>query len=531
MTETIGNGRSKFGLERYGIRAANDVYWNLLVHALYEQSILNGEGKIASGGPLVVRTGVHTGRSPKDKFVVRETSSEANVDWGQVNQPFSHEQFDVLYARVTAYLSARKLYVEDMFACADEQYRLPVRIVTEFAWHALFVRNLFIRPIASDLAEFDPEFTILYAPTFEADPARDGTRSKTFIILNFQKRIILIGGTWYAGEMKKSIFTVLNYLLPLKGVFPMHCSANVGDDGTSAIFFGLSGTGKTTLSADATRGLIGDDEHGWSDTGIFNFEGGCYAKVIRLSKASEPEIWDASNRYGTVLENVVMDEGTRRVNFDSDQYTENTRSAYPLSYIKNAVPTGIGPHPRNIIMLTADAFGVLPPISRLTKEQAAYHFLSGYTAKVAGTEKGVTAPEATFSTCFGAPFLVHKAKVYADLLVEKMQKHNVNCWLVNTGWTAGPYGKGYRMRIAYTRDMVHAALDGSLNHVPTRPEQVFGLHIPENIPGVPSDVLIPRETWRNKEEYDAKANELLHRFESNYDHLLKYGTSEGTAGG
>ena len=531
MTEYIGNGRSSIGLETYDIRSANDVYWNYLVPALYEQASLNGEGKIASGGPLVVRTGIHTGRSPKDKFVVREDSSNAIVDWGAVNQPFSPEQFDMLYARLTAYLSARKLYVEDLYAGADQQYRLSVRVVTEFAWHALFVRNLFICPPAADLVEFIPQFTILCAPTFDADPSRDGTRSKTFVIVNFAKRIILIGGTWYAGEMKKSIFTVLNYLLPLKGVLPMHCSANVGDDGTSAVFFGLSGTGKTTLSADATRGLIGDDEHGWSDNGIFNFEGGCYAKVIKLSKASEPEIWAASNQFGTVLENVVLDEQTRRVNFDTDRYTENTRSAYPLTYIPNAVPTGTGPHPRNIIMLTADAFGVLPPISRLTKEQAAYHFLSGYTAKVAGTEKGVTEPQATFSTCFGAPFLVHKAQVYADLLVAKMQKHNVNCWLVNTGWVGGSYGTGYRMRIAYTRDMVRAALDGVLDVVPYHAEPVFGLHIPEYVSGVPNDVLIPRSTWRDGAAYDAKATELLNRFESNYAHLLKYGTSEGAAGG
>ncbi len=531
MREFIGNGKSKYGLSQHGINPRGDVYYNLIVPQLYEQAVLNGEGEVASGGPLVVRTGVHTGRSPKDKFVVREPSSEANVDWGPVNQPFSSEQFDALYKRVTEYLSNRKIYTEDVYAGADEKYRLKVRVVTEFAWHALFVRNLFIRPPASDLEGFAPDFTIVAAPTFEADPARDGTRSKTFIILDLAKRIILIGGTWYAGEMKKSIFTVLNYLLPLQGVFPMHCSANVDKEGVSAIFFGLSGTGKTTLSADSTRGLIGDDEHGWSDNGIFNFEGGCYAKVIKLSMSSEPEIWQATKMFGTVLENVVMDPHNRRVNFDDGSLTENTRAAYPLTYIPNAVPTGVGPHPRNIVMLTADAFGVLPPISRLSQDQAAYHFLSGYTAKVAGTEKGVTEPQATFSTCFGAPFLVHKAQVYADLLVKKMKKHNVNCWLVNTGWTGGPYGVGRRMRIAYTRDMVREALQGHLDDVSFHTDSVFGLSIPDTVAGVPTEVLHPRGTWDDATAYDAKANELLRRFESNYDHLMKYGVPEVSGGG
>ncbi len=531
MTEIIGNGRGRIGLESLGIRPRGDVYWNLLTPGLYEQAILNGEGELASGGPLVVRTGVHTGRSPRDKYVVREQTSEMHVDWGAVNQPTDPEVFDALYNRVVQHLAVKKIYVEDVFAGADEKFRMNVRVVTEFAWHALFVRNLFIRPQQSDVENFVPDFSIVAAPTFEAVPDRDGTRSKTFIVINLAKRIILIGGTWYAGEMKKSIFTVLNYLLPLRGVFPMHCSANVGPDGTSAIFFGLSGTGKTTLSADSSRGLIGDDEHGWSDSGIFNFEGGCYAKVIKLSQSSEPEIFNASNRYGTVLENVVMDAHTRRVNFDDGSLTENTRSAYPLNYIGNAVNAGVGPHPRNIVMLTADAFGVLPPISKLTKEQAAYHFLSGYTAKVAGTEKGVTEPQATFSTCFGAPFLVHKAQVYADLLVAKMQKHNVNCWLVNTGWTGGPHGVGRRMRIAYTRDMVREALDGHLDDTGYHVDPVFGLAIPDAVSGVPEDVLDPRKTWRNVEEYDSTATALLRRFESNHAHLLKYGVPEVAGGG
>ncbi len=531
MTEYIGNGRGRIGLDALGIVPRNDVHWNLIVPALYEQATLNGEGKIASGGPLVVNTGVHTGRSPRDKFVVKERSSQDDVDWGAVNQAFTAEQFDALHNLVAAHLADKKLYVEDVFAGADQRYQMHVRVVSEFAWHALFVRNLFVRPSQSDLPDFAPQFTILAAPTFEADPARDGTRSKTFVILDFAKRMILIGGTWYAGEMKKSIFTVLNYVLPLQGVLPMHCSANVGDNGDAALFFGLSGTGKTTLSADSTRGLIGDDEHGWSDNGIFNFEGGCYAKVIKLSQSSEPEIYAASNRFGTVLENVLLNDETRRVNFDDQSLTENTRAAYPLTYIPNSVPTGVGPHPRNIVMLTADAFGVLPPISKLTKEQAAYHFLSGYTAKVAGTEKGVTEPQATFSTCFGAPFLVHKAQVYADLLVRKMAKHNVNCWLVNTGWTGGPYGVGRRMRIAYTRDMVRAALDGALDHVTYHPDGVFGLSMPDFVPGVPDDVLLPRNTWKDPLAYDSKAQELLSRFESNYAHLLKYGVPEVAGGG
>ena len=531
MTDYVGNGRGPVGLDVLGLRPQRDVYWNVIVPELYEHVARRREGLVASGGPLVVSTGVHTGRSPKDKFIVREPSSEANVDWGDINQPFDPSQFDVLCARVLEHLGQRDLYVEDLYAGADERYRLSVRYVMESAWQSMFLRNLFIRPTTAHLANFAPQFTVLGAPSFEADPARDGTRSKTFILVHFAKRLILIGGTSYAGENKKCIFSVLNYLMPLRGVLPMHCSANVGHDGNSALFFGLSGTGKTTISADPTRTLIGDDEHGWSDHGIYNFEGGCYAKAINLSASREPEIYAATNRFGTVLENVVINEHNRRVNFDDDSLTENTRSAYPLSYIANAMISGIGPHPRNVVFLTADAFGVLPPISRLTIDQARFHFLSGYTAKVAGTETGVTEPEATFSACFAAPFLVHKPQVYEDMLVERTRNHHSNVWLVNTGWTGGPYGVGLRMKLSYTREMVRAALEGDLDSVRFCRDPIFDLNIPDRVSGVPTDLLNPRNTWSDKDAYDSKARYLRQQLADNYDHLEKYGKGLGAASG
>jgi len=487
---------------------------NLSQAELVEHALRRGEGVLGSDGQLIVDTRPHTGRSPKDKFFVRELSSERYIDWGDTNAPIEATVFDKLFDRVQAYLAEREAYSLDCYVGADEQYRVPVRVITEFAWHNLFARNMFIVPETMP-ENFTPEFTVVDAALFEADPARDGTRSSTFILVNFARRIILIGGTRYAGEIKKSVFTIMNYLLPLRDSLPMHCSANVGRDGDTAIFFGLSGTGKTTLSADSHRPLIGDDEHGWSADGIFNFEGGCYAKVIRLSQSAEPEIWAASHRFSTVIENVVYDEVTRKLDLDSEAKTENTRSAYPLEFIPNIVPGSKGGHPHTIIMLTADAFGVLPPIAKLTPEQAMYHFLSGYTAKVAGTERGITEPTATFSTCFGAPFMVHHPTVYAKLLGERIAKHNVQCWLVNTGWTGGPYGVGSRMKIAHTRAMVNAAIEGRIAH-DFEPEPFFGLQIPKHVPEVPDEVLNPRNAWPDKHAYDAQAHKLATLFSENF---------------
>ncbi|HEY6042268.1 MAG TPA: phosphoenolpyruvate carboxykinase (ATP), partial [Anaerolineae bacterium] len=443
----------------------HNTYWNLTPPDLYEQAIRRGEATLSEGGPLVAVTSPHTGRSPGDKFVVAESSSEQDIWWGKVNQRFDAEKFAALKQRMLAYVHDHDMFVQDCFIGADPRYRLPVRIANEYAWHSLFVQNMFRPASPAEQAHHDPQFTIINAPHFHADPARDGTRSETFIILNFGERTVLIGGTQYAGETKKSVFTIMNYLLPLRGVMPMHCSANIGKDGSVAIFFGLSGTGKTTLSADPERTLIGDDEHGWSDEGVFNFEGGCYAKVIKLSPTAEPEIYATTHMFGTVLENVIVDPNTRKLDLDDESITENTRGCYPISFIPNATPTGMGGHPRNIIFLTADAFGVLPPISKLSVAQARYHFLSGYTAKVAGTERGVTEPQPNFSTCFGAPFLPLKPNVYSKLLGEKIAQHRVNVWLLNTGWSGGPYGVGSRMKIAYTRAMVRAALNGSLDDV------------------------------------------------------------------
>jgi len=491
-------------------------YENLSSAELVEHALRRGEGILGNDGQLIVDTRPHTGRSPKDKFFVREPSSEAHIDWGETNRAIDAAVFDALWDRVSAYLAERDIYSLDCYVGADERYRLPVRVVTEFAWHNLFARDLFIVPEKLP-ADFTPEFTVVDAALFAADPARDGTNSSTFILVNFAKRMILIGGTRYAGEIKKSVFTVMNYLLPLRDTLPMHCSANVGPEGDVAIFFGLSGTGKTTLSADSHRPLIGDDEHGWSADGVFNFEGGCYAKVIRLSKDAEPEIWAASHRFGCVLENVVYDETTRALHLDSDAKTENTRSAYPIEFIPNIVPGSRGGHARTIVMLTADAFGVLPPIARLTKEQAMYHFLSGYTAKVAGTERGVTEPQATFSTCFGAPFMVHHPTVYSRLLGERIDRHGVQCWLVNTGWSGGPYGVGKRMSIAHTRAMVNAAIEGRLADVQFDTEPFFGLSIPRDVPGVPAEVLNPRSMWADGAAYDAQAKKLAGLFAANFE--------------
>ena len=523
ITEDKGHKRTTYELDNYGITEAASVYWNLNTPELYEEIVRRSEGIFSDHGALIVDTGEHTGRAAKDKSIVREPSSEEQVFWGEVNKEFSPEKFNALKARMMAHAKGLDIFVQDTFAGADPRYRLPVRIITEFAWHSLFARTMFIN---DEVADHRPEFTIINFPSFRAEPERDGTRSPTFILMDFSQRLVLIGGTSYAGETKKSVFTILNYLLPQRGVMSMHCSANVGDRGDVAIFFGLSGTGKTTLSADPERKLIGDDEHGWSDDGVFNFEGGCYAKVIKLSPEAEPDIYRTTRMFGTVIENVVYDPQTRALDLDDASKTENTRAAYPLESIPNIVPEGHAGHPQNIIMLTADAFGVLPPVSRLTPEQAMYHFLSGYTAKIAGTEKGVTEPQATFSTCFGAPFMVLHPGVYADLLGKKMAEHKVNCWLVNTGWSGGPYGEGQRMKISYTRAMIRAILTGTLASVETQPDPVFGLNIPVSCPDVPPEVLIPRNTWKDKAAYDEKARDLARRFNENFK---KYsdGVSEG----
>ena len=502
------------GLEREGIDTRS-VKWNLSPAALYEEAIRRQEGVVAAHGPLACRTWQHTGRSPNDKFLVREASSDTHIAWGKINRPMEPEQFDSLHKDLVASLTGKDLYVLDCCAGADPEYRLPIRVINEYAWHNLFARNLFIvDPTAA--AARTPEFTVVDVPSFRADPKRHGTNSEVVIALNFAKKLVLVGGTSYAGEMKKSIFSVLNYLLPLRGVLSMHCSANIGKGGDVALFFGLSGTGKTTLSSDPERMLIGDDEHGWSDRGVFNFEGGCYAKTIRLSQEAEPQIYATTRRFGTVLENVVVEPDTRMLDLDDDRLTENTRAAYPIDFIDNAVPSGRGDHPRNVVMLTADAFGVLPPISRLTPEAAMYHFLSGYTAKVAGTEKGVTEPKATFSTCFGAPFLPLAPGYYARMLGEKIARHRARVWLVNTGWTGGPYGTGRRMKIAHTRAMIAAALSGALDDVVCERDAVLNLGVPTACPGAPADVLKPRNTWESQAEYDAQALKLARMFAENF---------------
>jgi phosphoenolpyruvate carboxykinase (ATP) len=501
-------------LDREGIRT-DRVRWNLSTAALYEEAVRKQEGSIAAEGPIVCRTGQHTGRSPNDKFVVREPSSDAQIAWGKVNRPMEQAQWDALHQDFLQSLTDKELYVLDCYAGADPAYRLPVRIITEYAWHSLFCRNLFIDDPAAALAQA-PEFTVIDSPSFKADPKRHGTRTECVIALNFAKRLVLIGGTSYAGEMKKSIFSVLNYILPLKNVLSMHCSANIGPASDVALFFGLSGTGKTTLSSDPERQLIGDDEHGWSDRGVFNFEGGCYAKTIKLSAEAEPQIYATTRRFGTVLENVVFDPDTRALNLDDGRHTENTRAAYPIAFIDNAVSSGAGGHPKNIVMLTADAFGVLPPIARLTPQGAMYHFLSGYTAKVAGTEKGVTEPSATFSTCFGAPFLPLAPGFYARMLGEKIAQHQARVWLVNTGWSGGPYGVGRRMKIGHTRAMIKAALAGLLDQVAYERDPFFNLDVPTSCPGVPADVLSPRKTWMHPADYDAQAAKVAGMFIENF---------------
>jgi phosphoenolpyruvate carboxykinase (ATP) len=489
---------------------------NLSTAALYEHAMRGGEGLVSAHGSLVVRTGRHTGRSPKDKFVVREPSSSGKVWWGEVNQPLDEARYDRLRARLMTYLAERPIYGQDLFIGADPEHRRSLRVFTETAWASIFARNLFRRPSADELRAFAPNFTIIDVPSFKADPATDGVRSETAILLHLDRMEIIIVGTEYAGEIKKSAFTVMNYLMPDEGVLPMHSSVNVGADGDAAIFFGLSGTGKTTLSADPERSLIGDDEHGWGPKGLFNFEGGCYAKTIRLSPMYEPDIFATTRRFGTILENVDLDETTRELDLDSDRFTENTRGAYPLEFIGNANPTGVTGHPRAVVFLTADAFGILPPISRLDRAQAQYHFISGYTAKLAGTEIGVTEPKATFSACFGAPFLPRHPGEYARMLAERLEEHRIPVWLVNTGWTGGPYGEGHRMPIDHTRNMVRAALDGSLEAVGYRPDPVFGVQVPQTVPGVPSEVLRPRDTWSDPTTYDAKARELTTMFASNF---------------
>jgi phosphoenolpyruvate carboxykinase (ATP) len=509
--------RSSVGLEKNGLAPRANVFWNLGAAELVEHALRRGEGPLSADGALVCLTGQHTGRSPNDKFIVRDAATEATVNWGKTNVGMTPENFDKLHAKVLAHLNTKDLYVQDVFGGADPTYRLKVRVVTETAWHSMFAGNMFIRPAGDWLTRFDPEFTILHAPSCKADPAEHGTSSEVFVVLNFAKKLVIIGGTIYAGEIKKSVFSILNYLLPDQGVMPMHCSANIGADGKAAIFFGLSGTGKTTLSADSSRILIGDDEHGWGPNGVFNFEGGCYAKVINLSLEAEPEIYATTKRFGTILENVVMDPTTRALDLNDASLTENTRASYPLSFIPNMSDSGKGPHPKNIIMLTADAFGVLPPVSKLTPDQAMYHFLSGYTARVAGTEKGVKEPQATFSTCFGGPFMPRHPTVYAKLLGELMQRNGADCWLVNTGWSGGGYGVGNRMKIAFTRAMVNAALDGVLAKGDFRPDPNFGLLVPTACPNVPPDVLQPKSTWSDKKAYDVAAQDVARRFEKNFE--------------
>jgi phosphoenolpyruvate carboxykinase (ATP) len=526
MARENGNDLSKQGLSPRG-----EVHWNLIAPELFQAAARRGEGEFADMGPFVAVTTPHTGRSPNDKFVVREARSESDVDWGKVNQPLLPGKYMLLHNDVVKYLNDRpELFVQDLYCGADPSYRLSVRYTSPNAWHMAFVRNMFIRPDVTDLPTFDPNFTVLHAPEFQADPDRHGTRSSTFIVLNLAERTILIGGTRYAGELKKAMFTVMNYLLPKQDVLSMHCSANVGSAGDTALFFGLSGTGKTTLSADPNRGLIGDDEHGWSSAGIFNFEGGCYAKVINLSPESEPDIYRTTQMFGTVLENVVLDPATKKVRFADQSITENTRASYPLHYIRNYVEGGRAGHPQNVIFLTADAFGVLPPIAKLTPQQAMYYFLSGYTAKVAGTERGVKEPQPTFSACFGAAFLVWHPTKYAQMLGELLREHGSNVWLINTGWIGGAYGTGKRIKLAYTRAIVNAVLAGKLDKVPTQTEPVFGLDVPTQIEGVPATVLNPRATWSNPAAYDAQAKTLATMFRENFDKFDRVEAATRNAG-
>jgi phosphoenolpyruvate carboxykinase (ATP) len=510
--------KSDFGLETLGLVNLHQVYWNLPNEALYEEIVFRAEGRITHQGPIVVNTGRHTARSANDKFVVREASSEGHVWWGQYNRPFAPDKFSELYDRMQGFVQGRDVFVQDCFAGADPQYRLPIRIVTETAWHSLFARNMFLLPATNEeCRRHVPEFTVLCMPSFQGMQQIDATRSGTFIVLNFEQRLCLIGNTAYAGEIKKSIFTILNYLLPLQGVLSMHCSANVGSRGDVALFFGLSGTGKTTLSADPRRSLIGDDEHGWSDDGVFNFEAGCYAKVIALSPSAEPQIYACTRKFGTILENVVFDPVTRLIDLDDESITENTRASYPLEFIENALSAKRAGHPANIILLTCDASGVMPPIARLTPDQALYQFMSGYTAKIAGTEIGLREePEITFSACFGAPFMVHHPSYYADLLKRKILRHGVECWLVNTGWVGGPYGVGKRISIGHTRALLNAALDGELKDVEYGVDPIFGFQVPKHCEGVPDSVLDPGSSWPDRDVYMQRYRELGTRFVENF---------------
>lgn len=512
-----------FGLDQQGIAVGAELFWNLGVAPLVEHAVSRGEGQLAKDGPLVVKTGAHTGRSANDKFIVRDAESESTVWWGKTNKGMTPEHFAALKEDFLAHLGTKDtLFIQDLFGGSQSAHRVNVRVINELAWHNLFIRTLLVRPTSEELSSFIPEFTIIDLPTFRADPARHGSRSETVIAVNLTEKLILIGGTKYAGEMKKSVFGILNYKLPVAGVMPMHCSANIGPNGDTAIFFGLSGTGKTTLSADASRTLIGDDEHGWSDEAVFNFEGGCYAKMIRLSPEAEPEIFATTKRFGTVLENVVMDEVTRELDFDDATLAENSRGSYPIEFIPNASKDNLGPVPKNMIFLTADAYGVLPPIAKLTPDQAMYHFLSGYTARVAGTEIGVTEPDATFSTCFGAPFMPRHPSVYGNLLKSRIAKGGVDCWLVNTGWTGGQYGVGSRMPIKATRALLNAALDGSLNNAEFRTDPNFGFKVPVAVPGVDSKILNPRETWPDPAAYDETAAKLVGRFIENFEQFEEH---------
>lgn len=518
-------------LNSLDLKNVGTVYHNLSTPELYEEAIRRGEAMVGHLGPLVVSTGKYTGRSANDKFVVREPGTEAQIWWGKINKPFEPVDFDKVLYGLRSYLQNKDIFVQDAYAGADPKYRINVRVISEHAWHSLFARTMFIREFDREvLAAFEPDYTVIHCPDFQADPEHEHTASEAFILLNLDKKLVVIGGTSYAGEIKKSIFTVMNYLMPIQGVLSLHSSANVGVDGDSAVFFGLSGTGKTTLSTEAGRALIGDDELGWSDTGIFNYEGGCYAKMIRLSDEAEPEIYQTTRRFGTVLENVTIDPESRRLDL-VEAGTENTRGAYPITHIDNIAEGSMAGHPNHIFMLTADAFGVLPPISRLTPEQAKYHFISGYTAKVAGTERGVKEPQATFSACFGAPFMPLHPTVYADLLGKKLAEHGSKVWLINTGWTGGPYGVGERFKIAHSRAVIRAAINGDLDDVEYITDPVFGLEIPTECPGIPTELLTPRGTWDDPAAYDAKATELAGRFRKNFEEFADQAGPEIAAAG
>lgn len=528
-----GTGAAVHGLDNHGLSELGDVYWNLNTAELYEEALKRGEGQLSKDGALLVNTGKHTARSANDKFVVKEANTEGDIWWGKHNVPYKEEIFDDIADRMREFLKGRDVFVLDAYVGADEKYAMPIRVITTQAWLNLFARNMFIvEKDTEKLKNHVPEFTMFYAPEFKGDPEADELNSETFILLNLKAHHAVIGGTRYGGEAKKTFFTILNYLLPKRDVLSMHCSANIGPEGDTAIFFGLSGTGKTTLSADVERGLIGDDEHGWSDDGVFNFEGGCYAKVIKLSREAEPQIYGTTEMFGTILENVVFDPHTREIDLDDDSLTENTRASYPLEFISNAVPDRKGGHPKNIFMLTCDVSGVLPPLSKLSADQAMYHFISGYTSKVAGTEKGLgNEPKSTFSACFGAPFMVHHPYVYASLLKKRMLEHSADCWLINTGWTGGPFGVGERISIKYTRALLHAALEGKLDAVEFRKDEVFGFEVPTSCPDVPAEILDPKATWEDKADYDQRYSRLAEKFVENFKQFEDGVTPEVIAAG